>query len=239
MLLAGRGADDLRRRPLRDHPVLHPAAGRRDHRRHQPERQRGRPLPGDRAGGARRGGPPRPPHEHLRLVQPGRLLRHRGRIAGRRRPRPDCCRGAASPSSRATGPWSWATPSSGSAWWRSSLASRPRRSLRSRSACSTARPISTPNLGLSRSRGHVFKLAGLFSVDAFAGGLRGAGVRRLLVPLPLRRRAGHAGRHLLRRQRARRRLGAERDLAGSGGSACSRPWSRRTSPRTCSCCSCR
>ena len=55
---------------------------RGDDRRHQPERQRGRAVPRDRAGGAQRDDPGRAADRHVRLVQPRRIRRHGGRVAG-------------------------------------------------------------------------------------------------------------------------------------------------------------
>ena len=57
---------------------------RRDHRRHQPERQRGRPVPGRRAGVAEPDDPRRAPDRDVRLVQPRGLRRDRGRARWRR-----------------------------------------------------------------------------------------------------------------------------------------------------------
>jgi MFS family permease len=69
-------------------------------------------------------------------------------------------------------------------------------------------------LGLHRSRGVVFRLAGLFMVDSFAGGLVVQSLIAYWFPRPVRRRAGRARGHLFRRQPIRRSLGARRRARG-------------------------
>ena len=83
------------------------------------------------------------------------------------------------------------------------------------------------------------RLAGLFSLDAFAGGF----VVQSLVAYWFHRRfgvePGGARRHLLRRQPPGRDLGARRRAGGRAGSASSTRWSSPTCRRTSCCCWCR
>ena len=67
-----RRPDDRRRHRVRLHELGAAADPGRDDRRHLADRQRGRPVPRRRAGGAVPDGPRRPPDADLRLVQPRR-----------------------------------------------------------------------------------------------------------------------------------------------------------------------
>ena len=97
VLLAGAGlmivAGD-RVRPLAR--LLGPDPGR-DHRRHQPQRQRGRPVPRGRAGRPVADGHRPAADARLRLVQPGGLVRDRLRVAGGGAARRDAAGGRREP----------------------------------------------------------------------------------------------------------------------------------------------
>ena len=241
MLMASALPHDRGRRAVCQSRALLAAAPRRHRRRDQPERQRGRPVPGGRAGRAVPGDARRAPHRRLRLVQPGRLVRHRVRQPGRRR-RGRGAAGRRGVERRSTAT-AWSPASTRAAGGRSgrcssracpppSRAARPGRPSRvRRPPCST--------WGSERSRGNVFRLAGLFSIDAFAGGF----VVQAFVAYWFQQRFGVSpstlgsiffGANILAG------LSALSGLAGwPGASGCSPPWSPRTSRRTCCWCSCR
>ncbi len=149
--------------------------------------------------------------QRLRLVQPGRLVRHRAGRAGRRAALAQALPGAAGSAARQL--------PGGRPGLRRARAlallllftrlSPGRRGRRPQRAPRPPRLVRAPWLGLHRSRKRGLpKLSALFALDAFAGGF----VVQSLVAYWFHVRfgvdAGHAGQHLLRRQHPGRHLGA-------------------------------
>jgi len=187
-------------------------------RGHQPEWQRGRPVPGDRAGVAGRGSPGRGTDARVRLVQPGRLLCNRTRIARRRGAGGNCSKATASLRWPAIGPWCSGIRSSAPPWRTFFSDYRP-----GGAADPGTRPTSSKlpshGPGPRASRNNVFRLSALFSLDAFAGGFVVQASRRLLVSQPVRVSPATLGTHFFGRTCSR---GSPRSppLGSPRGSVC-------------------
>ena len=197
-------ADARRRGGVRGDGLASAAHRGRHRRRHLADRQRGRPVPRRRAGGAHRGRPGPAPDRDLRLVQPRRLRRDgdRGACRGPRRPGADL--GGLASRSTPTGSIVVGYAAIGLAM--AVIASRlgP--------AIEVAEPATADGiarrLGLGRSRSVVFRLAALFSLDAFAGGFVPLSLMAFWFTLRFGVEPGDARGDLLRLEPAVRGVGA-------------------------------
>ena len=180
-------ADGRRRARVRAHRLGAAADPRGDDRGHLADRQRGRAVPRGRAGRVVADRPRRPADRDVRLVQPRRVRRDRDGGAGARACSARRCWARAGAGRRLPRRSSSATRSSGSRWPSGSGGSAP--GIEAPPAATSDDGIRR-RLGLGRSRGVVLRLSVLFSLDAFGGGFIPQSLDGLLVPRPVRRRAG-------------------------------------------------
>ena len=188
----GRGPHGGCGRALRPQRGLHRAGAGGHLWGHQPLGQRGGPLPGHRAGGAVPGAARGPAHRRLRLVPPGRSLRHRPRRPGRGLGRPGPAGQRAGPRGQLPGP--------GLRLRRRGVDSRGplRPDVRGHRGAALGRGDGAPGPAWLQGGGAA-PVRPLFA-GRLRRGLRHPEPRGLLVPPALRRGAGPAGHHLFRGQ---------------------------------------